>query len=401
MNPNPTCKVVIFPRKPFPMSLMILSDQFNKANGKNILLKYYFIIPSNSEATFMEFLNKYFEERDTVEFVERFFHDQDCSCFQKGEWVKKVGTLNENDDFNEQYHSSYKKTSVLNSSLFFNALSYEETTDFEANISQNYIQLLVQRREFVKIGSTNFKVTLDFTEFPNGDTFSVFAFHALVDHEWIEEILNLDSHQPLIGVEIKPARSKMIEYLYRHQRDVYMQLMKTNDIPNDIQYYSRDHCLSKGYHCNSKITLWIDRCRGTVPNVSTLAKNLGIKPNMFLAFLKERHVNCRIALIFKHYMKYSSKTKQVACSLNSRNDDEKKEFISDSFTVTDAFEKKLVQFPTINTYSVCIIYGFPVVEIETKTPNQLEKEFEREINTGWVRVLEEQKKTTLYLRSCK
>ena len=84
-------------------------------------------------------------------------------------------------------------------------------------------------------------MTLEFTEFPTGDTFSVFAFHAHVGKELLEEILK-DNASPPMGVEIKPSRSKMIEYLYRHKRDIYMQLMNTGHIPKDIQYYSRDAC---------------------------------------------------------------------------------------------------------------------------------------------------------------
>ncbi|KAF0972923.1 hypothetical protein FDP41_008775 [Naegleria fowleri] len=204
---------VVLPREPPLMSLITFSDKFDKSNSKKNdvhIFKHHFIISSKSEDAFMEYLKDYFEETETVEFIERFVHDQEFSNIKNSEWIKKVGTLDENGEFIEQRKYCF-------------------------------VQLLVQRRKFVRKGSDNIKVTLEFTEFPTGDTFSVFAFHAHVGKELLEEILK-DNASPPMGVEIKPSRSKMIEYLYRHKRDIYMQLMNTGHIPKDIQYYSRDAC---------------------------------------------------------------------------------------------------------------------------------------------------------------
>ncbi|KAL9642912.1 hypothetical protein ABK040_010606 [Willaertia magna] len=196
----------------------------NRAEEKvsNVKVKHLFTL-QNDVDSFLKYFER--EQEQDEELIEIYVR----SLFGQDKWIKKVINCKDN--------TFYFKETVI-SELGKNEIQYRETNDqslenlFKES-DNNLIKLLIQRRKFTFIHNRSIKLHFDLVEFPKGDIYTVFSIFCDVPNH--KEMIEYDT---INEIQTIPSRSKIIEYLFRHDREIYDKLIEEKKVP-DLNYSSK------------------------------------------------------------------------------------------------------------------------------------------------------------------
>eukprot|EP00834_Sanchytrium_tribonematis_P004985 NODE_275_length_10988_cov_0.409863.p6 type:complete len:233 gc:universal NODE_275_length_10988_cov_0.409863:2326-3024(+) len=161
-------------------------------------------------------------------FVEAYLDQEKC---RENTWLKAVQRITNGKQTTEYVT---KKAGSDKSKLFVHL--QKETIEIlaESEFLNSYFHCLVDRIIFENEKYPNVKLQWDLATYPKGDTHTVFSLKSPVGNS--AEFLKAKG-----DFDIKLTRSKAVEYIFRHKKELYDELMLKNILPT-IDYTTGSLC---------------------------------------------------------------------------------------------------------------------------------------------------------------
>ena len=161
-------------------------------------------------------------------FVEAYL-DQDRT--KENIWLKAVQRTTNGKQTTEYVT---KKAGSDKSSLFIHLQKNANENLTTSEFLTSYFHCLVDRILFENDKYTNVKLQWDFVTYPKGDTHTVFSLKSPIEN-------SIDLLKAKEDFDIKPTRSKAVEYIFRHNKKLYNELIVNNIVPT-IKYTTGSLC---------------------------------------------------------------------------------------------------------------------------------------------------------------
>lgn len=232
--------------KSFPWALLLntkLVDDIKASDTRRWRVKYTFEMPT---ALFDRVVAPLFNDPLDDEYTEIFCDVVGYSLILESIWPKIIlqedhrpGTIS----IKHLPSTEIEKTYMAYTEAKIHAHASHELFDLTSLLLQNLpekIKLHVQRLTYKHKESKNITLYRDGVRFETGDYYTVFSIFADVPIDQVDnltstdEILDTSSNQEVMDVirqHSAPARSKIIEFLYRHKRNIFDSLVEKGHVP--------------------------------------------------------------------------------------------------------------------------------------------------------------------------